>query len=123
MRSPTARTLQALRDGGYLAKVCERWIPQARKRVDLFGADIMSIQGQKLVAIQTTSGSGHAARVTKSIGNTEVAAFLNTNNAFEVWSWSQRVTRNKDGSKSKVKKWTPRVTHLSLNDDGTVRAL
>jgi hypothetical protein len=123
MRSPTARTLKALRDGGHIAKVCERWIPQARKRVDLFGADIMSIQGAKLVAIQTTSGSGHANRVTKSIGNAEVAAFLNTGNAFEVWSWSKRVTRNKDGSKSKVKKWTPRVSYLSLNNDGSVREL
>ena len=35
--SPTERTLRLLRDAGLDPWKVERWIPQARKRVDLFG--------------------------------------------------------------------------------------
>lgn len=35
--TPTARTLRYLRAQGYAADVTERWIPQARKRRDLWG--------------------------------------------------------------------------------------
>lgn len=126
MRLPTERTLNYLREHGAIAYVVERWIPtrgdwKRGRRVDAFGADIFYVMGQKFVAVQSCAGSGHANRLAKSIANGHVAALLKTGTGFEVWSWSQRVQRGVHGNKLKRKRWTPRVTHLTLNGNGEVR--
>lgn len=126
MRSPTARTLNYLRKQGAIAQVCEKWIPvrgdwKRGKRVDLFGADVAVIQGRAFILIQSCSGSSHADRIRKACDNAHVAAYLNTGNLFEVWSWSQRVAYGKKGNKLKRKKWTPRVSQLRLNGSGEVK--
>ena len=66
MSSPTQRTLAHLRAAGYpLVQVVEKWIPQARRRVDLYGiADVLAV-GEDIVAVQSTSGSNVSARVAK----------------------------------------------------------
>lgn len=66
MTSPTARTLQHLREAGYpLVQVVERWNPHARIRQDLFGIiDVVAV-GADIVGVQATSGSNVAARVAK----------------------------------------------------------
>jgi hypothetical protein len=117
MRSPTARTLKFFRDLGALARVVEKYNSFSRRRIDLWGQDIQVIQGSKLIGVQSTSGTNHASRVTKSLANPEVKAWLNTGNGFEIYSWSQRVIRNADGSKSKLKRWMPRVSQLILEGD------
>jgi hypothetical protein len=109
MRSPTERTLKALREGGAIARVVERWNPYARKRQDLFGQDIQAIQGCKLIGVQSTSGAHHADHVTKAITNPEVAAWLRTGNGFEIWSWAKK------GPRGKRKLWQSRVTQLRLD--------
>lgn len=87
--------------------------------MDFFGADVGVVQGRAFILIQSCSGSGHAAHVTKCRDNPQVAAFLATGNTFEVWSWSQRVAYGKKG-KLKRKKWTPRVEQLILTRSGKV---
>lgn len=126
MRSPTTRTLEYLRNQGAIAVVCEKWIPTAGdwkrgKRVDLFGAaDVAAIQGRAFILIQSCSGGSHATRIAKCRANPNVAAYLNTGNTFEVWSWSKRVAYGKNGKKMKRKPWTPRVSQLVLDRDGKV---
>lgn len=65
MSSPTQRSLQYLRDQGYLLAVVERWNPHARVRHDLFGwIDLLAIRDCETVCVQVTA-SGVAARVKK----------------------------------------------------------
>lgn len=74
--SPTQRSLKFYRDQGYLAGVVERWIPQARKRSDLFGIlDIVVVGNGETIGVQTTSGSNVSARV-KKIGDSEAISEL-----------------------------------------------
>lgn len=64
--SPTQRSLAVLRERYPLVQVVERYIPQARKRIDLYGiADILCVSESEIVAVQTTSASNVAARVSK----------------------------------------------------------
>lgn len=122
--SPTARTLAFLREAGILAGVVERWLPQARVRKDLFGCiDIITIQGAQIVGIQATSGSNHAARIAKAIAVPELKAWLGASATFEVWSWSKRVGRKVDGSKSKIPRWQARVQQITLDAKGRPEAI
>jgi hypothetical protein len=65
--SPTRRSLEHLRKSGAdLVAVVERWNPHARIRQDLFGVvDVLAIHGETTIAVQATSGSNVASRVTK----------------------------------------------------------
>ncbi len=65
--TPTQRSLKHLRDQGHLAEVVERWIPQARKRHDLWGfVDILSLSPEgQVVGVQATSLSNVSARIKK----------------------------------------------------------
>lgn len=64
--TPTQRTLAELRKRGYRAAVVEKWNPHVKRRNDLFGViDVLGIGNGETVAVQTTSGSNVAARVTK----------------------------------------------------------
>src|SRR6266853_2691141 len=109
MRSPTARTKRYLEKQGHIVEVVEKWIPIEKHpgggvRRDLFEViDILCIQGGALLAIQSTSGSNHNARVTKALASPKLKAYLGTDNLFEVWSWSKK------GARGKRKMWMPRV--------------
>ena len=64
--SPTKRTLDALRDQGYIAEVVERWNAFSKTRKDLFGIiDVLAIGNGETVAVQTTSASNVSARMRK----------------------------------------------------------
>jgi hypothetical protein len=66
MTSPTQRSLAHLRKLYPLVQVVEKWIPQARKRVDLYGIiDILCVSDSEIVGVQATSGTNVAARVSK----------------------------------------------------------
>lgn len=93
-----------------MAQVVERWVPQARKRVDLFGfIDIIAIDGDgNTYGIQATSGDHVSDRVTK-IQTECLPEFARTVMArwhIEVWGWS------KQGARGKRKVWTLRRVAL-----------
>lgn len=92
MTSPTARSLEWLRERGWLARVVERWNPWSKKRIDLFGGDILAIHPaqKKTLLVQATSGTNHVSRVKKSKENPEVSQWIAGGNEFEVHSWKQR---------------------------------
>jgi ketosteroid isomerase-like protein len=55
-----------MRKRGYRCAITERWNPHAHIRQDLFGVvDVLCIKAGETIAVQTTSGSHVAARVTK----------------------------------------------------------
>jgi hypothetical protein len=96
MPSPTALTLDRLCRSGYYVSVCERWIPRANLRKDLFGfGDIVAIDRRQpgLLLVQCTS-TGHVAdRLTKAKGRPELAAWLKAGGRFQVWGWHHQAGR------------------------------
>ena len=83
MSSPAQRTLQALRREGYLAAVAEKWNPHSRTRSDRFGfADVLALRaGTRVLAVQATSASNHAARVRKAQALPALRAWLAASSA------------------------------------------
>lgn len=97
MSSPTSRTLEVMRERGYIAEVVEKWIPQARKRKDLFGfIDILAIHPERagdVVGVQATSGSNVSARIDKIVNHENVSAVRKANIRILVHGWAKRKGR------------------------------
>ena len=124
MSSPTSRVMEALRKAGGIVGIVERYNSFSRTRSDLFGfLDLLCLQGQKIVGIQCTSGSNHAARVKKAMAIPELKDWLATGAAFEIWSWTRRTGYNKDGSKAKVKRWQARVQQIVMDEKRRLEVL
>ena len=86
--TPTQRSLKHLREDGWLAEVVERWIPQARKRKDLFGfVDIVALRDDTTLGVQVTSGSNVSARVHKIADSDLVGAVRCAGWAIHVHGW------------------------------------
>ncbi len=124
--SPTSRTLDTLRAGGYTAQVVEKWNQYAKVRVDLFGGiDIVAcLPRVGIIGIQACAGASHAARREKCLAEPKLRKWVKSGGKLEIWSWSQRVAkdkngqplRNKDGGKKKVKTWQLRREELTEAD-------
>ncbi|HEV3142432.1 MAG TPA: hypothetical protein VGZ47_00950 [Gemmataceae bacterium] len=102
----TARMLNALRRLGFAADVCERWIPQANNRKDLFGIlDIVAIRrgDTGVLGIQARTVLKLSARRQKAQAATALRTGLAVGNRFEIWGWSERNGR-----------WEARYEALSL---------
>jgi hypothetical protein len=105
--SPTARTLQFLRSAGITCQVVEKWNPHAKVRQDLFGCiDIIALINEKIVGIQVTSDSNHAARARKASEEPRVWEWVGAGGWFVVWSWGKK------GERGKRKTWTMRLTNM-----------
>lgn len=96
--TPTARSVARARKAGYLAGVVERWIPQGRRRIDLYGfVDILAIhagdgvQPSDTLAIQATTGANAAARVAKIREMPEARVWLECGHRIEVHGEMRRV--------------------------------
>ncbi len=110
-KTPTARTLEALRKMGAVAGVVERRIPKSFVTVDLFGfIDIIALVGPNLIGIQATSGNNHAARRTKILSEPKAMAWLKTGALIEVWSWAKK------GKRGERKLWTCRKEEIVETD-------
>jgi hypothetical protein len=73
--SPTQRTLAHLRDDGWLTAVVEKWNAHAKIRQDLYGfVDVLALRGAVTLAVQCTSSSHVASRVTKIAEHPNTAA-------------------------------------------------
>lgn len=113
MSSPTARTLTWLRKQGLKAGVVEKWIPQTKQRLDLFGfIDIVAIGkvSDGCIGVQATSASHVAARRTKILSLDLAHDWLKAKNRIWVVGWS------KMGKVGKRKLWTPSVSDITLED-------
>jgi hypothetical protein len=117
MTSPTQRTLKLLRDMGANAIVLERWNQWARRRMDVWGADILALHGRLLMAIQATSDANHSHRVTKAIADPNVRNWLDGGVAFYIYSWGKK------GPRGKRKVWKVKITQLITNADNSITTL
>jgi hypothetical protein len=83
-----------MRKRGYIAEVVERWIPQARRRKDLFGfIDVLCVHPERegdIVGVQTTSAANVAARIEKIINHENVAAVRKGGIRILVHGWAKR---------------------------------
>jgi hypothetical protein len=76
-KSPTQRSLEKLRQEGYLCQVVEKWNPHARIRQDLFGiGDILAIRDTETLLVQTTSRGNVNARIRKIEESEHLPAIL-----------------------------------------------
>ena len=91
MSSPTARSLQHLRDKGYLCAVVEHWNQYARIRQDLFGIlDIVAIRDKETLGVQTTSADNVAHRIRKLEDSTALWLLRQAGWRIVVHGWAKR---------------------------------
>lgn len=103
--NPTYRSLQKLRSDGWCAGVVERWIPSTGAgyrgpiiRKDLFSAiDIVAVKPGEVGALgiqsTTDNGGGVSARSKKALASSEMRAWVEAGNGFEVHGWKKRGNR------------------------------
>lgn len=94
MSSPTQRSLKHLRKAGYLAGVVEKWIPQIKRRQDLFGfIDIIAVKEGEVLAVQATSGSNVSSHVEKIANHENVGAVRKAGIRILVHGWRKNSER------------------------------
>lgn len=101
--STTAMALAEMRRRGWTAEKVEQRITRFITR-DLFNViDIVALDGTRIVGVQVTSGSNHAARRTKILAEPLVQRWLACGAELELWSYA------KQGARGRRKTWTLRV--------------
>lgn len=104
--TPTARTLKVLKAEGWHCAKVEAWNPWCKMRHDLYGMfDYLALRPGKIVGVQITSGSNHAARVKKLAASDLLPIWLSTGQGAQVRSW----TKSK-----RTGKWAERITEMEL---------
>ena len=94
--SPTKRTLAWCKARNWMAGVVERWNPHAKIRQDLFGfIDLIAVgeHGLGTIAIQATSASNAAARITKIQANESARRWIASGNLVEVHGWRKNAKK------------------------------
>ena len=115
MSSPTQRSLAHARKAGHYAQVVERWVPMARKRIDLCGCiDLIVLTGSEIIGVQACAGASHSARRTKALKDPQVAPrlalWLASGGRFSIHSWAKR------GARGERKLWTLREEEITADD-------
>lgn len=86
--SPTQRSLAELKKRGYRAAVVERWNSFAKIRQDLFGVvDVLALGNGETLAVQCTSASNMAARVSKIADAEATPEMRKSGWRILVWGW------------------------------------
>lgn len=118
-KSPTARSLESLREAGYIAEVVERWIPHTNNRKDLFGAiDIVAIHpnSQGILGVQATTAANASARVRKALMEPKIRVWIEAGGFFAVHGWRKYREGNREI-------WRPMVREITIDDLNKLRAM
>ncbi len=112
MMSPTARSLELLREMNYECQVVEYFNSFSKKRVDLFGIiDIVAAHPTLgILGVQATTGSNHSARFKKACRAGRVRKWLVGGAHLQIWSW-RKAAKKIDG-----RIWTVRTQSVTLKD-------
>lgn len=112
MTSPTQRTLAKLKKEGYTVRIVERWNPFAKRRVDLFGGDILAIKEGESgpLLVQCTSATNQSARWKKVVALPALRIWLSCAGRFQVWGWSKK------GKRGERKLWQVTIREVALGD-------
>ena len=82
------RSMEVLREEGYLVAVTEHWNGFAHIKQDLWNfCDILAIRRNEVLAVQVTSAANHASRRTKIADNEYVPKVREAGIRIEVHSW------------------------------------
>lgn len=88
------RSVQFVKKSYPIVETVEKWIPQARKKKDLFGCiDLLAVGNGETVAIQTTSASNVAARKKKILGTAAYKHMKEAGWKIEIHGWFKRENR------------------------------
>ncbi|MDE0913918.1 MAG: hypothetical protein OSB57_01920 [Planctomycetota bacterium] len=89
--SPTSRSLALLREREWTAAVVEKWIPQTKRRKDLFNCiDIVAVQIRGgTLGVQACAVSGQAAHVKKLLAEPNAKTWLLAGNRLSIWAWKK----------------------------------
>ncbi len=112
--SPTQRAIAHCKKHGYVAAVVERWNPYANIRQDMMGfCDLVVLRpdAQDIAAVQVTSGSNVASRVTKIKAEPRAKVWLECGGVIEVWGYRKLKPRGQ-----KRPTWELRVVPVTLDD-------
>jgi hypothetical protein len=86
-QSPTQRSLEYLREQGYLVAIVEHWNPFARIRQDLWGwCDLLAIKKDEVLAVQVTA-SAVSERIKKIQASETVSHVRDAGIRIEVHGW------------------------------------
>lgn len=98
---PMQRSLKKLREEEWEVYIVEKWIPQARKRIDAFGfGDILGFNILDYcypTLFQVTSGSNFSARKKKILENEKAKGWLKCGGRICIHGW--RKLKNKKTGK------------------------
>lgn len=119
MSSPTQRSLALLRKSCSLVEVVEKRIPKIFITRDLFGfIDILGINGDLVIAVQTTTGDHVAHRFEKMRYLPAVVHWLSSSSRkLVIHGW------RKVGARGTRKLWDCRTVELKLNETGAVEMI
>ena len=117
--TPTERTLAYLRGLHLECGIVERWLPKARKRLDLFGfIDIIAIDKYQTIGVQSC-GTAFSEHLKKIKAEPMVRRWLAyKNREVLLIGWRKLKQKKKDGKLSKVAKYEPRIKWITLEDLG-----
>jgi hypothetical protein len=120
MASPSSRTLQFLRENGYMVGMVERFLSHAGHfgvRQDLFGLfDLLAVKPDEgIIGVQcfTTAWAEHYEKFYQS-NREEAITWLKSGGKIELWGWRKL----KLFRKSKAIRWTPRIELITLETYG-----
>lgn len=94
--TPTRRTLAYLRSRGFVATVCESWIPKVGKRRDLFGiADVIAVHPRdRVVLLVQATSLGHVGdRLARVRTRPALLAWLRAGGRFWVVGWGRETPK------------------------------
>lgn len=116
MAKPAARTLEYLRNEGYMVGMVERFLSHAGPfgvRQDLFGLfDIVAVRPDiGIIGIQcfTTAWTEHYQKFYYEHSD-EAVTWLSSGGKIELWGW-RRLKMQRGG---KAVRWTPRIEEITL---------
>src|SRR5262249_6486275 len=94
--TPTARTLNLLRDAGFQAAIVEKWAPYASVRMDLWGfGDVLAVHPRDglFLIVQVTTIDHVSHRLAKAKTSPDLLGWLKAGGTFEVHGWVKRGRR------------------------------
>jgi hypothetical protein len=89
--TPTQRSLEYLREQGYLCEVVEKWNSFTKTRKDLWGwCDILAIRENEILAVQVTA-AGVSSRIKKIMESDTLPIVRKAGVRIEVHGWRKNV--------------------------------
>ena len=125
MKKTSGRTKRYYEKEGYYIQSVEKWIEATKQRLDLFHfADLLAFKEEdnNVFLIQSCGATGHSEHLRDLLANEIAQAWVQSKNRKLILiSWRElaqrdkegKLLKNKDGSRKKQKKWTPRIEEIT----------